>query len=49
VRHLVPPVPRFILIRLMGGSYRRRRAALWDGTRAAEVPSLAIGAEKAWV
>jgi hypothetical protein len=49
VKHLVPPVPRFILVHLLGGPYRRRRAALWDGTRAAEVPSLPIGAEKAWV
>ncbi len=49
VEHLVPPVPRFVLIKLMGGAYRRRRAALWDGTRASEIPSLPIGAEQAWV
>lgn len=49
VEHLVPPVPRFVLLTLLGGSYRRRRAALWDGTRAAQVPSLPIGAERAWV
>jgi hemerythrin superfamily protein len=49
VVHLVPPVPRFILIKLMGGAYRRRRAVLWDGTPASEVPSLPIGAEREWV
>jgi hemerythrin-like domain-containing protein len=32
---LVPPVPRFVLVHLLGGPYRRRRAALWDGTAAA--------------
>lgn len=32
---LVPPVPRFVLIHLLGGPYRRRRAALWEGTPAA--------------
>jgi hypothetical protein len=46
VEHLVPPVPRFILIKLMGGSYRRKRARLWDGTPAGDVPSLSIGAAK---
>lgn len=48
VEHLVPPVPRFILIRLMGGRYRRKRAALWDGTPAADVPSLPIEEARAW-
>jgi len=32
---LVPPVPRFVLVHLLGGPYRRRRAALWDDTAAA--------------
>jgi hemerythrin-like domain-containing protein len=47
VEHLVPPVPRFILIRLLGGAYRRKRAALWNGTPATEVPSLSVDAAKA--
>ena len=49
VEHLVPLVPRFVLVRLLGGAYRRRRAALWDGTPAADVPSLSIDAEKSWL
>jgi hypothetical protein len=48
VKHLVPPVPRFILIKLLGGRYRRNRATLWNGTRARDVPSLPIGAAKDW-
>jgi hypothetical protein len=48
VRHLVPPVPRFILIKLLGGRYRRKRTKLWHGTRAGEVPSLPFEAAKAW-
>jgi hemerythrin-like domain-containing protein len=47
VRHLVPPVPRFILITLLGGRYRRRRTTLWHGTRADDVPSLPIEALRA--
>jgi hemerythrin-like domain-containing protein len=42
VRHLVPPVPRFILIRLLGRRYRRKRTELWGGTRAVDVPSLLV-------
>ncbi len=42
VVHLVPPVPRFFLVNLMGGPYRRRRAALWDGTSAVDVPALTL-------
>lgn len=34
----VPAVPRFILVRLLGGAYRRRRALLWGGTPAVDVP-----------
>ena len=49
VEHLVPPVPRFILLKVLGGRYRRRRAALWDGTRAGDVPSLPIGADRGWL
>ena len=49
IETLVPPVPRFILLRLLGGPYQRRRAALWDGTPAAEVPSIPVDAMEAWV
>jgi hemerythrin-like domain-containing protein len=48
VEHLVPPVPRFILIKLLGGHYRRKRATLWNGTPAAQVPSLPIEAARTW-
>jgi hypothetical protein len=44
VVHLVPAVPRFFLVNFMGGPYRRRRAALWDGTPAVDVPSLTLAA-----
>lgn len=42
VTGLVPPVPRFVLVHLLGGAYRRHRVALWGGSPAAEVPSLAL-------
>jgi hypothetical protein len=45
----VPPVPRFVLIRLLGGRYRRKRALLWDGTPAESVPSLTVEASRTWV
>ncbi|MCW2797950.1 hemerythrin domain-containing protein [Nocardioides sp.] len=45
----VPPVPRFILVRLLGGRYNRKRAALWEGTPAESVPSLSVEAARAWV
>ena len=45
VIHEVPAVPRFVLLRFLGGPYRRRRAAMWDGTPAAEVPSLTLALE----
>jgi len=48
IETLVPPVPRFILVRLMGGPYRRRRALLWDGTPAADVPSIPVDAMEVW-
>jgi hemerythrin-like domain-containing protein len=38
----VPAVPRFILVRLLGGAYGRRRALLWGGTPAVAVPPLAV-------
>jgi hypothetical protein len=49
VEHLVPPVPRFVLLKLLGGRYRRKRAGLWDGTSAGEIPSLPIGTVEAWI
>jgi hypothetical protein len=45
---LVPPVPRFVLIRLLGGRYRRKRALLWGASRADEVPSLSLDLSGAW-
>jgi hemerythrin-like domain-containing protein len=44
----VPAVPRFILVKLLGGVYRRRRALLWDGTPAATVPPLHVGDTRTW-
>jgi hemerythrin HHE cation binding domain-containing protein len=44
VVHQVPAVPRFFLLNFMGGPYRKRRAALWDGTPAVGVPSLTLAA-----
>jgi hemerythrin-like domain-containing protein len=38
VVHEVPAIPRFVLLRFLGGPYRRRRTAMWDGTTAAHVP-----------
>lgn len=38
----VPAVPRFVLVKLLGGPYRRKRALLWDGTPAAAVPPIAV-------
>jgi hemerythrin-like domain-containing protein len=42
VVHLVPAVPRFILINFLGGPYKQKAALLWGGTPAATVPSLAV-------
>lgn len=33
----IPAVPRFVLLRLMGGPYARRRKAAWEGTPAEEL------------
>jgi hemerythrin-like domain-containing protein len=44
----VPAVPRFILVKLLGGAYRRRRALLWDGTSAAGVPPLGVDDTRTW-
>jgi hemerythrin-like domain-containing protein len=48
VRHVVPPVPRFILLKLLGGRYRRKRSLLWGDTVAGTIPSLSIDASRAW-
>lgn len=42
VTALVPPVPRFVLVHLLGGPYRKRRRTLWAGTPAESVPSLRL-------
>lgn len=47
VQGLVPPVPRFIVLKMLGGRYRRRRTALWSGSAAAEVTSLSIADHEA--
>ena len=39
VRSKVPPVPRFVMLRLLGGPYHRRRELLWGGTPAEQVPA----------
>ena len=42
VVHLVPAVPRFVLVNFLGGPYKKRSALLWGGTPAADVPSLSV-------
>lgn len=44
----VPAVPRFILVKLLGGGYRRKRALLWDGTPAAAVPPVTVHDTRTW-
>ncbi len=44
----VPAVPRFILVRLLGGAYRRKRALLWGGTPAAAVPPIKVDDTRTW-
>jgi hemerythrin-like domain-containing protein len=48
VKHLVPPVPLFFLLHLLGGPYHRKRAALWNGTPALDVPSLPADKADKW-
>jgi hypothetical protein len=45
---LVPPVPRFVIVRLLGGRYRRKRTLLWAGTPAERVPSLSLDVAASW-
>jgi hypothetical protein len=40
VTGLVPAVPRFLMLRFLGGPYRRRREELWGGTPAEAVRSV---------
>lgn len=42
VVHLVPAIPRFLLLHVLGIGNRRHFAALWSGTDAAGVPSRPI-------
>jgi hemerythrin-like domain-containing protein len=42
VVHLVPAIPRFVLVNFLGGAYRKRRKAMWEGTPAADVPLLTL-------
>ena len=42
VVHLIPAVPRFVLLTFFGGPYRKRSTLLWGGTVAAAVPSLSV-------
>ena len=44
----VPAVPRFILVKLLGGAYRRKRALLWNGTPATAVPPLHVDDTRTW-
>ena len=44
----VPAVPRFILVKLLGGAYRRRRALLWDGTAAVDVRPIGADETRTW-
>jgi hemerythrin-like domain-containing protein len=39
VRSKVPAVPRFVMLRFLGGRYRERAAACWGGTPAAALRS----------
>ena len=39
VSSVIPAVPRFIMMRFMGGAYRRRREELWGGTASLAVRS----------
>jgi hemerythrin-like domain-containing protein len=45
---LVPPVPRFLLLRGFARRYRAKRARLWGGTPAERVPSLSLSSVSEW-
>lgn len=38
----VPPVPRFVMLRFLGGPYRKRREACWGGTPAVDVRAVRL-------
>ena len=42
ILHLVPPVPRFVLLHAFARSYRRKCALLWGNGSAARLPSLTL-------
>ncbi|MFC7450006.1 hemerythrin domain-containing protein [Rhodococcus daqingensis] len=44
ILHVIPAVPRFVLLHAFGWRYRRRAALLWNGGPAAAVPSLTVSA-----
>ncbi|MGW6378434.1 hemerythrin domain-containing protein [Rhodococcus sp. NPDC055112] len=44
ILHVIPAIPRFVLVHAFGWSYRRKAALLWNGGPAAAVPSLGVAA-----
>jgi hypothetical protein len=42
VKHQVPAVPRFVMLRFLGGAYRKRFDACWGGTPAAGVRAVRL-------
>lgn len=42
VKHQVPPIPRFVMVRFLGGAYRKRFDACWGGTPAAGVRAVRL-------
>jgi hypothetical protein len=42
VKHQVPAVPRFVMVRFLGGAYRKRFDACWGGTPAAGVRAVRL-------
>jgi hemerythrin-like domain-containing protein len=42
VKQQIPAVPRFIVLNLLGGTYRKRREACWGGTPAADVRAVPL-------
>jgi len=42
VKHLIPAVPRFVMLTFLGGPYRKRREACWGGTPAEAVRAVPL-------
>lgn len=42
----VPAIPRFVMLHLLGGAYRRTRRACWSGTPAADIDSTPLTRER---